>query len=253
MSVSKKIIAIGGGEIGRPGFPIETTKIDKEIIALSRKKRPKLLFIPTASSDSRSYFEIVKKHFGLRLGCVVTPLYLLNGEHTKSEVSRKILSADIIYVGGGNTLKMMKVWRRFGVDRALKRAYQRGVVLSGVSAGAICWFSFGNSDSLRFSQENAPMIKVRGIGLINALFCPHYDIEKKRDPELKRIMKKTPMVAAVAVENCAAIEIVDDQFRIVSSKKTANAYKVFWENGRYFKVKILKTNIFSPLRELIKK
>lgn len=253
MSVSKKIIAIGGGEIGRPGFPVETTKIDQEIIALSRKKKPKLLFIPTASSDSHSYFEIVRKHFGLRLGCVVTPLYLLDGRHTKSEISRKILSADIIYVGGGNTLKMMKAWRRFGVDRALERAYRRGVVLSGVSAGAICWFSFGNSDSLRFSQKNAPMIKVGGLGLIGALFCPHYDVEKKRAPELKRIMKNTRGVVAVAVDNCAALEILDDQFRVISSKSAANAYKVFWEKGVYRKGKILKTKEFLPLGELLSK
>jgi len=64
-----KIVAIGGGEIGRPGFPVETTKIDKEIIALTGKKNPRLLFIPTASSDSESYYEVVKKHFGKRLGC----------------------------------------------------------------------------------------------------------------------------------------------------------------------------------------
>ena len=70
----KKIVAIGGGEIGSPGCLIETTKIDKEIIRLSGKKRPRVLFIPTASSDSDGYFETVKKHFGKRLGCEVDVL-----------------------------------------------------------------------------------------------------------------------------------------------------------------------------------
>jgi len=174
----QKIVAIGGGEIGRPGFPIETTSIDKEIISLSGKEKPKLLFIPTASSDSESYFEVVKKHFGKRLGCAVDVLYLLKNKHPKGEIEKKILNSDIIYVGGGNTLKMMKTWRKLGVDTILLKAYKKGIVLSGVSAGAICWFSFGNSDSLLFSKRNAPMIKVRGLGFINLLFCPHYDVEK---------------------------------------------------------------------------
>ncbi len=71
-----KIIAIGGGEIGRPGYPVETTKIDKEIIALSGKKIPRVLFIPTASGDSNGYTEVFNKYFGKRLGCKTDVLYL---------------------------------------------------------------------------------------------------------------------------------------------------------------------------------
>lgn len=247
-----KIIAIGGGEIGRPGFPIETTSIDKEIISLSNKKKPKLLLIPTASSDSESYFEVVKKHFGKRLECAVDVLYLLKDKQAKDVIEKKILNSDIIYVGGGNTLKMMKVWKKLGVDKILLKAYKKGIVLSGVSAGAICWFSFGNSDSLLFSNKNAPMIKVRGLGFISAFFCPHYDVEKKRKPELKKMMKKTSGVA-IAVENCCAIEIVDNNFRIIYSKKTAKAYKVYWKNKKYFKEEIQKKKDFLPIKELIKK
>ena len=72
-----QIVAVGGGEIGRPGYLVETTKIDKEIIALTGKKSPRLLFIPTASSDSESYYEVVKKHFGKRLDCKTDVLYLI--------------------------------------------------------------------------------------------------------------------------------------------------------------------------------
>src|SRR3989344_2508736 len=123
----KKIIAIGGGEIGRPGYPVETTKIDKEIIALTGKTNPRLLFIPTASSDSELYYETVKKHFGKTLGCKTDVLYLINKDLSKKEIEQKIFGADIIYVGGGNTLKMMKVWRAIGVDKILKQAYERGI------------------------------------------------------------------------------------------------------------------------------
>lgn len=136
----KKLVAIGGGEIGQSGYPVETTKIDKEIIRLTGKRNPRLLFIPTASSDSKSYFEAVKKHFGKRLGCKTDVLYLIKEKPTRKEIEEKILNSDMIYVGGGNTLKMMKVWRKTGVDKVLKQAYNKGVVLSGLSAGSICWF-----------------------------------------------------------------------------------------------------------------
>src|SRR3989338_5960150 len=99
-----KIVAIGGGEIGRPGYPVETTKIDKEIIALTGKTNPRLLFIPTASSDSELYYETVKKHFGKTLGCKTDVLYLINKDLSKKEIEQTIFGADIIYVGGGNTL-----------------------------------------------------------------------------------------------------------------------------------------------------
>jgi len=245
----QKIIAIGGGEIGRSGFPVETTSIDKEIILLSGKKKPKLLFIPTASSDSESYFEVVKKHFGKHLGCEVDFLYLIKNKQSKSESEKKILSSDIVYVGGGNTLKMMKVWRKLCIDKMLLKARNKGIVLSGISAGAICWFSFGLSDSLLFSNKNASMIKVRGLGFKKFLFCPHYDFEKQREPELKKIMEKTTGIA-IAVENCCAIEIIDNNYRIISSKKTAKAYKIYWKNKKYFKEEIQKKKDFTPIKEL---
>jgi len=182
----KKIVAIGGGEIGRPGYPVETTKIDKEIIKLTGKTNPRLLFIPTASSDSELYYETIKKHFGKRLGCKTDVLYLIGKNLGKNEIEEKILGSDIVYVGGGSTLKMMKIWRKTGVDNALKLAYKKGVVLSGLSAGSICWFKWGNSDSKKSIDPKADLIKVSGLGLINALHCPHYDFEKDRKPDLKK-------------------------------------------------------------------
>ncbi len=248
----RKIVALGGGEIGRPGFPIETTEIDKEIIKLTGKKNPKLLFIPTASSDSESYFGIVKKHFGKRLGCRTDVLYLIKKKLSKKEIRNKILDSDIIYVGGGDTLKMMKIWKKDGVDKILKEAHEREIVLSGLSAGSICWFKWGNSDSRKFINPKADLIKISGLGLINALHCPHYDFEKKRKMSLKKMMKKTSGIA-IAIENCCAIEIVDDKYRIISSKSPANAYKVYWKGGEYFEEIIKKERKFELLKNLLKK
>jgi len=248
----KKIIAIGGGEIGRPGFPVETTQIDKEIIRLTGKKNPKLLFIPTASADSENYYETVKKHFGKKLGCKTDVLYLIKNTLSKKGIEDKILKSDIIYVGGGNTLKMMIIWRKNKVDEILLRAYEKGIVMSGVSAGSICWFKYGNSDSKKFIDPNASLMKVAGLGLINALNCPHYDFETERKADLKKMMKKNSGVA-IALDNCCAIEIIDDKYRIITSRKTANAYRVYWKGNEYFEEAIKKEAGFNALKQLLLK
>lgn len=247
------MIAIGGGEIGRPGFPIETTKIDKEIIKLTNKKNPVLLFIPTASGDSEGYFATVEKYFGRKLGCKTDVLYLTKAKLSNDKVKSKILSADIIYVGGGNTFKMMKIWKRFGVDKILQEAYEKGIVLSGLSAGAICWFKYGNSDSLKMKDKKAPSIKVSGLGFISALFCPHYDFEKYRKPELKKMMLKNSLIA-IAIDNCCAIEIIDDTlYKIISSKDSANAYRVFWSKSKFYHELIPKSKELKTLNNLLDK
>jgi dipeptidase E len=168
----KAIVAIGGGEIRTRG----TAAIDREIIRLSCKKHPKLLFLPTASSDSQRYWEHIQKYFGDFLKCKTDVLYLLKERPSKEQIRLKISSADVIYVGGGNTLFMMRVWRRLGVDRLLRTAYENGTVLSGISAGAICWFDSGHSDSMSFyNPRKWKYINVRGLGLVQGMFCPHYN------------------------------------------------------------------------------
>ena len=240
-----KIVAIGGGEIGRPGYAVETTEIDREIIHLSGKNNPRVLFIPTASGDSDGYVEVFNKHFGKRLGCKTDVLYLIKEKLSKKEITEKIFNADIVYVGGGNTAKMMKVWRKTGVDKILKEAGKKGIVLSGLSAGSMCWFKNGLSDSRKFNNPNAGMIKVSGIGLVNALHCPHYDVESHRKEALKEMMKKTPGVA-IAIDNCCAIEIVDDTYRIINSKKGAKAYRVYWKNRKFYQEVILQEENYKP-------
>ncbi len=248
----KKIVAIGGGEIGRPGYPIETTKIDKEIIKLSGKSRPKLLFIPTASSDSEVYIKAVEKHFGKRLGCKVDSLSLLNKRLTEKTINNQVFASDIIYVGGGNTLKMMRVWRKIGLDKILEKAWEKGIVLSGLSAGAICWFKFGVSDSKKFNDPKASLIKLKGLDFISALYCPHYDVEKDREPALKITMRETSGIA-LAFDNCCAIEIIGDKYRIINSKTKAKAYKVYWKREKYHREEIQKKKKLTSLKELLSK
>ncbi len=238
--------------MGRPGYPVETTKIDKEIIRLTGKKYPKILFIPTASNDSVSYYEIFKKHFGKRLGCQTDVLYLINNKLNKKEITEKIFSADAIYVGGGNTLRLMNAWRRRGVDKILKKALRAGIVLSGVSAGSLCWFKWGNSDSRKSKSNPNNFIIVRGLDFIPLAHCPHFDVEKERETSLKKMVKVKKDVC-VALDNCSAITMIDGRYRIISSKRTANAYKIYHQNGQYRKELIKKENQFNHFSKLLTK
>jgi dipeptidase E len=247
-----KIIALGGGEIGRPGYPIETTAIDEEIIKLSGKNRPGLLFIPTATNDSENYIDAIYRHFGKKLGCKIDTLCLVSEKPRYWEIRKKVLDADIIYVGGGNTLRMMKRWRKTSLDRILMEAYEKGTILSGLSAGAICWFRYGSSDSWKFKNPEAGLIRVRGLNLINGLFCPHYDVEPDRKPHLKNLMRKNPGIA-IAVDNCCAIEIVNDNYRILTSKNGPGAYKVYWYRQKFYEERIDQKVEFLPLTSLTNK
>lgn len=246
-----KIIAIGGGQKLKSGFSVKAPAVDREIINLSKKSSPRFLFIPTASSDAKGYIKDIKQYFGKTLKCNTDVLCLYDKPSNK-EIRSKISSADIVYVGGGNTLKMMKFWRKLSIDELLKRAARKGTVLSGVSAGGICWFRYGNSDSRRFRNPKADMIRVRGLDMVPILFCPHYDTEKNRKTDLKKMMKKTPGVA-IAVDNCCAIEIIDDTYRIIASSPSANAYKAYWKRNKYYEKKLDKSKNYKKIKELITK
>ncbi len=245
-----RIVAIGGGEIGRPGHPHETTSIDREILELTGKNNPKLLFIPTASTNQRKYYADVQKHFGQELGCITDCLYLPNKEMTPAEMRKRVMCADVIYVGGGNTAKMIKVWRQCGLDKVLREAHEKGILMTGLSAGAICWFRDGNSDSGRFKDPDAALRKVVALGIIDALLCPHFISEPDRRDDLKEMMKSTSGVA-IALSNCSAIEIMDDNFRLLSSGCDGQAFKTFWKEGLYHEIPLEISGTYRSLTELL--
>lgn len=242
----KTIVAIGGGELGE----LETLVIDREIVKLSGKKHPVVLFIPTASNDSEKYWEIFQGVYRGKLGCKTDALFLVREKLSKKKIEEKIQSADILYVGGGNTLKMMKVWRKLGVDRMLRKAWERGVVMAGLSAGAICWFRYGVSDSRRFSNpEDTSFMRVRGLDFIHATMSPHHIREKKlRDPGVKEIMKRTSGLA-LALDDTVALIIEEEKYRIVTPKKNRGIRKVYRKRGEIF---LQKMPLTGKLDELLK-
>lgn len=134
----------------------------------------------------------------------------------------------------------------------ITKSIEKNIVLSGLSAGSICWFTFGNSDSRKFIGNKNHLIKVSGLWFINALHCPHYDTEPHRQEDLKRMMKNCPLVA-IALENNCAIQIKNENYRIITSNSNAKAYKIYWKDWEYCKKEIYKSNVFVPLGNLLKK
>jgi dipeptidase E len=228
----RTIVAIGGGEIRTRG----TAAIDREIIRLTDKKKPKLLFIPTASSDSERYWKHVQEYFGKFLGCKTDVLFLIKEQPSKEQIRRKILRADAIYVGGGNTLLMMRVWRRLGVDRLLISAYKSGTVLSGISAGSICWFDSGHSDSMSFyNPRKWKYINVKGLGLISGIHCPHYNSQTRGVPRRKNFRHMIRKVGGIgiAIDNNCAIEFIDGRLsKVIRSKGYSRAFRVYKRGGK---------------------
>ncbi|MCH5160699.1 MAG: Type 1 glutamine amidotransferase-like domain-containing protein [Clostridiales bacterium] len=228
-----KIVAIGGGSIGRNGYEYELKSIDEEIVALTGKPNPRLVFIGLALVAGEyvdGYFDKIDENFSA-LGCKCEYLkesFLPDRDRIKALID----NADIIYVGGGNTLRLMNLFKRYGMVEILAAAKDRGCVMCGVSAGGICWHKFGNSDSRKFTSESLQLIKVSGLGFIDALYCPHYDTEPRRQPDLERMMKRTSGVA-LAFDNCAALKIDGDNYEVLKCKDTAKARKCFYRNGKY--------------------
>jgi dipeptidase E len=213
------IIAIGGGEIGDK----ETLAIDRHIVALAGKKRPRALFIPTASGDAPGYCDTFDKIYGGCLGCRTDHLLLFRRPQDRLVIEDKIRAADTIYVGGGNTLRMMKMWRRYGVDHALKQAARSRTVLAGLSAGAICWYEWGHSDSRAASLGGDwPYIRVKGLGLYAGIFCPHLDHESRDQPF--RAMLEKHKGAGIACDNGAAVWHSDHGMTCLTSLPQARAY-----------------------------
>lgn len=227
--IQQKFIAIGGGS----GLNKKvSSKINQRIIELSGKPHPSILFIPTASRDDADYTERFIDYFEHR-GAQVDVLYLCKIKPTYVQMQEKFDRADIIYVGGGNTLFMMNLLRKLEVDKLLQQAWHAGKLLCGVSAGSICWFDAGNSDSRKDNNPDADYIKVTALGFMNAMNCPHYDSEEGRKASFKKMLQKYRGVG-VALEDHAALEVVGTTYTIITSNDTAQGYKVYWKDGLFY-------------------
>ena len=216
----KQIIAIGGGGFGRnPNQRI----IEKYIIDQSSEGRPNVLFIPTASAEDKSYTVNFYSCFN---GLNCNPSHLNLFQRTP-RIEGLINKADIIYVGGGNTKSMLAVWKEWKLDKLLFKAYNKGTVLAGVSAGAICWFDTGITDSW---ASNLNYIDC--LGILPGSCCPHYDSEKDRRPSVHKFIENEKIKSVYAIEDGAAIHFKDDApYKNISFFKDSKVFFVDKQNS----------------------
>ena len=209
----KVIVPIGGGEISLRS----TIEIDKYIVSLVNKETKKVLFIPTASGDMPSYIERFTNLYK-ELGCEVDTL-LLSKTENDNLIRSKIFSSDIIYIGGGNTARMMRIFKRTHVNEYLKLAYEKGIILTGLSAGAMAYFTNGYSDSNRSTNPEASLCLVKCLDLIHYCFCPHYNEEERKSFD-EFVVKKG--FNGLALEDNVALVVTDDKIQGIIKSNTNN-------------------------------
>jgi dipeptidase E len=243
-----KIVAIGGVTP-----PLTLDLIDEEIIRLTGKKNPKVLYIPTAGGDNLDYCEFFKGIYQGRFGCNVDVLFLVREAPTENEIREKVFSSDVVYVEGGSISRLMDYFKRFDMSEILKEAYDKGIVLAGKSAGALCFGScyFESDNTEGFQNEGfKDYIEVECLKFLEFIICPHYNL--KGYSEKMDAMIKTHGILGIALDNDCAIEFVGASYRIISTNDNANAYKIFKEEMNLNKQVIHKSTTFRDINELFK-
>lgn len=212
---NRHIIAIGGGGFGRE---IKDLKIERYIVSQAKKENPSICFIPTATGDDSNYIENFYKAFN-SLNCKTSHIDFFK---RTIDLKKHILKQDIVFVGGGNTKSMLAVWREWGLDNILYNAYLNGTIMSGVSAGAICWFDKGITDSWKEHQAILKCLK-----FVKGVCCPHYDEEPERIPFVSEILKSNKIDECIAIEGFCALHLINDSpKKIVSFGNDSNCYNV---------------------------
>ena len=227
--ISQHIVAIGGGGFGRS---LGNLRIEKYIVSLANKKVPKICFIPTASGDDDSYKLNFYRAFS-KLNCETSHIDFFS---RTEELEDKILSQDIVYVGGGNTKSMLAVWRDWNLNLILKKAHDKGIVMSGVSAGAICWFEKGITDSYANRLEILDCL-----GFVKGIACPHFDEEEEREPYVNNLIQKQKIESCICIQGNCALHIKDElNFSSIDFGLGKNCFRVSLENNvlkkAYFKI-----------------
>jgi len=222
----RHIVAMGGG-----GFSMEPDNplLDDYVLSLAKartrgRRKPRVCFIGTASGDSDSY--IAKFHHAFP-PARAEATHLRFFERTVNDLKAIARAQDAIYVGGGSTANLLAIWRLHGFDRALRSAWNAGVVLAGISAGAICWFECGLTDSFGGLRRLDG-----GLGFVKGGCCPHYDGEERRRPALLRLIR-AGLSPTLALDDGAAAHFVGTRLsEVVASRPNARAFRVSREHGR---------------------
>jgi dipeptidase E len=210
-----QIIAMGGG-----GFSMEPENLalDRYVLAASGLPNPKVCFLGTASGDAQSYIDRFYAAFRT-LPC--EPSHLALFQPNTADIPAFLLEQNIIYVGGGSTRNLLVLWREWQLDQILHQAWQSGTVLAGISAGSLCWFEEGVSDSVRAND----LMPIRCLGFLPGAFSPHYDGEPNRRPAYHRLIAEKQLGPGYAADDGAALHFTGRELtRVVSSRPNARAW-----------------------------
>jgi len=212
-----QIIAYGGGGFSmEPGNPL----LDEYVLSLSRRKKPKVCFFPTASGDADHYVVRFYRHFSSEI-CDPSHISLFRRDRGPGKVREHLLKQDIVYVGGGSILSLLGVWRAHGIDEDLRAAWQAGVILVGVSAGSLCWFASGLT---AYHHDAKPY---HGLGFLPHSNAVHYEEEDNRRPAYHSALLDGSLPGGYAASDGAALHFVgEDLDRVVLSRPEARAYRV---------------------------
>ena len=222
--MDKHIIAIGGGGFGRNP---SSNSIEKYILNLSVKDSPRICFLPTATGDNDTYIVRFYSVF-TPLNCIPSHIEFFN--RTK-DIDDHIMNQDIVFVGGGNTKSMLAVWSDWGMNNILRNAYNKGTIMSGVSAGAICWFTSGITDSWNDQLKILPCLD-----FIDGTCCPHYDEEPSRIPYVNKVLHEKKITNCISIEGGSALHFINGSpYKNVSFKKNKNSYNVYIDKGEIIK------------------
>ena len=211
---ARTILALGGG-----GFLMEpdNPRLDDAILEATGKDHPRIGLLPTPSADSERVIARFYDAFARKAEAWHLPLFQRDREVAQ------LLEQDAIFVSGGNTANALVIWRRHGVDAVLRQAWEAGIVLAGVSAGAICWFEDGLTDS--FGPELAPLGD--GLGWLPGSFCPHYDGESKRRPRYTSLVDAGALPPGLALDDGVAARFEGTELvELVASRPSAAAWRV---------------------------
>lgn len=215
---SRRIFAIGG----MVDLPTGDSLFEA-FLRLTGKPFPVVAYLGTASGDRVGGVEMFVWRC-VRLGAVprVIPLF-----QRTPDLGRALDEVDAVFVGGGNTFSMLAVWRAWGLDRILRKRYEQGVILGGVSAGAICWFAQALTDS--WADELRVM---EGLGWLEGCGIPHYRLEAERKPATERFLREGVMSGGLAIDDGAGVLFENEVPRgVISATPEASAYRVRFREG----------------------
>ncbi len=187
-----------------------------------------------------SYFQTMKKIYGDLFNCICMDLKTNELEDIKT-VQDKIKWADIIYEGGGNTKYMIDLWKKTGFDKVLLDSWNNGKVICGISAGAVCWFNSCNSDS---NTENG-FCCLDGLNWLNFYLTPHVNHEGRLTSSKEQLKNK--QITGILLTDCCALEIIDNNYKIIKSEDNACAYKAYWKNNQFYQEEIQEFGVLDDL------